>query len=193
LFSINRFGNERFLSVYKREYGQKQSSQPDLCLSEDSKELILRLTKYLRQNTRSYNRNEFTESGSNSRSNRNYKSGRLLSVEPNVPEVKFLNSKSGYNYQKFRQELPIYRYRDDIVNCIASNPVVIISGDTGCGKTTQVPQYLLEYCGFNNIKCRIVCAEPRRLAAISVSERISVERNETLGQTVGYQIRLESK
>ena len=76
---------------------------------------------------------------------------------------------------------------------IESNQVVIISGDTGCGKTTQLPQYLLEYCAQNQKPCHIVCAEPRRLAAISVAERICVERTESIGRTVGYQIRLESR
>lgn len=73
--------------------------------------------------------------------------------------------------------------------------VLVISGETGCGKTTQLPQYILEeeiarLCGAH---CSIICTQPRRISAISVAARISSERGENLGETVGYQIRLEAK
>jgi HrpA-like RNA helicase len=187
------FESQRFLTVSKRDFGTKDVSQPLLHLSENSQKNLNHLINYLKANNcDNSNRNRFTKFGNNNNNyNNSYKTGRLISVEPNVPQIRNFNARD--NYQQFRQQLPIYGYREEIINAIASNRVVIISGDTGCGKTTQVPQYLLDYCANNNLKCRIVCAEPRRLAAISVSERISVERNESLGQTVGYQIRLESK
>lgn len=63
----------------------------------------------------------------------------------------------------------------------------------GSGKTTQVPQYIMEeYCQWNR-ECRIICTQPRRLAATSIATRISEERNDTLGKSVGYQIRLDSR
>jgi HrpA-like RNA helicase len=187
------FESQRFLTVSKRDFGTKDVSQPLLHLSENSQKNLNHLINYLKANNcDNSNRNRFTKFGNNNNNyNNSYKTGRLISVEPNVPQIRNFNARD--NYLQFRQQLPIYGYREEIINAIASNRVVIISGDTGCGKTTQVPQYLLDYCANNNLKCRIVCAEPRRLAAISVSERISVERNESLGQTVGYQIRLESK
>lgn len=61
------------------------------------------------------------------------------------------------------------------------------------GKTTQVPQYIMENCTAANEKCRIICTQPRRLAAISIATRVSEERNDSLGKTVGYQIRLDSR
>lgn len=92
-----------------------------------------------------------------------------------------------------RQRLPIWQSRQKLLTTIAQNQVTIITGETGCGKTTQVPQYLLEeHCSLGN-PCRIVCTEPRRLAAVAVAERIATERNEKLGYTVGYQIRLENR
>ncbi|XP_050044993.2 3'-5' RNA helicase YTHDC2-like [Dermacentor andersoni] len=92
-----------------------------------------------------------------------------------------------------RQRLPIWQSRQKLLTTIAQNQVTIIIGETGCGKTTQVPQYLLEQnCSLGN-PCRIVCTEPRRLAAVAVAERIATERNEKLGHTVGYQIRLENR
>lgn len=57
----------------------------------------------------------------------------------------------------------------------------------------QIPQFLLDDCSRKGIPCRIFCTQPRRLAAIAVAERVSAERGENIGQTVGYQIRLESR
>lgn len=66
--------------------------------------------------------------------------------------------------------------------------VVIISGETGCGKTTQVPQFILESDIelFRGAVCNIICTQPRRIAAISVSERVASERGEKLGETVSF-------
>lgn len=92
-----------------------------------------------------------------------------------------------------RKKLPIYQYRENILETIEKNQVIVISGETGSGKTTQVPQYLLEDACLKQKGCRIICCQPRRLSAISVAERVAVERNEAIGQAVGYQIRLESR
>lgn len=72
---------------------------------------------------------------------------------------------------------------------------MVVSGETGCGKTTQLPQFILEeeISGLRGADCNIICTQPRRISAISVAARISSERGENLGETVGYQIRLESK
>ncbi|XP_071696376.1 DExH-box ATP-dependent RNA helicase DExH6-like [Rutidosis leptorrhynchoides] len=94
---------------------------------------------------------------------------------------------------KDRAKLPIASFKDVITSTIESHQVVLIKGETGCGKTTQVPQYLMDYMWSKGEACKIVCTQPRRISAISVAERISQERGETIGESVGYKIRLESK
>lgn len=91
-----------------------------------------------------------------------------------------------------RKILPIYEYKQEIVATIERNPVVIISGETGCGKTTQVPQYILDQfiADQEGVNCNIVATQPRRLSAINVARRVAYERGEELGNTVGFQVRL---
>uniref|UniRef100_A0A804QYL0 RNA helicase n=1 Tax=Zea mays TaxID=4577 RepID=A0A804QYL0_MAIZE len=92
-----------------------------------------------------------------------------------------------------RTKLPISSFKDVITSTLENHQVVLISGQTGCGKTTQVPQYILDHMWGKGESCKIICTQPRRISAISVAERISAERGEAVGDTVGYKIRLESK
>nr|CAD7611072.1 unnamed protein product [Timema genevievae] len=82
--------------------------------------------------------------------------------------------------------LPVAQYREQIVTSVLKDRVVVIAGDTGCGKSTQVPQYLLK-AGFN----RIACTQPRRIACISLCKRVAYETLNEFGSEVGYQIRFE--
>lgn len=86
----------------------------------------------------------------------------------------------------FQQNLPIYQYRNNIIETIKSFSVILVAGDTGCGKSTQLPQYLLQ-AGYENI----CCTQPRRLACISLRNRLSVETFDEYGSQIGYQIRFE--
>ena len=83
--------------------------------------------------------------------------------------------------------LPAYAMREEVVDCIYQNRVVVISGDTGCGKSTQIPQLVLDKAVdmMQGAYCNILVTQPRRISAIAVSERISEERAESLGGTVG--------
>ena len=69
-----------------------------------------------------------------------------------------------------KQSLPIFKEKDAIIDSVRKNPVTILVGDTGCGKSTQVPQYLIG-AGWS----RIVCTQPRRLSTVSLSERVAKE------------------
>lgn len=64
--------------------------------------------------------------------------------------------------------------------------VVVVSGETGCGKTTQLPQFILEseIVAARGASCNIICTQPRRISAMSVSERVASERGEQLGESV---------
>ncbi|XP_075268591.1 putative ATP-dependent RNA helicase DHX34 isoform X2 [Opisthocomus hoazin] len=86
-----------------------------------------------------------------------------------------------------RAALPIARYRDRVLRAVAANQVVVIAGDTGCGKSTQVPQFLLE-AGYG---C-VACTQPRRIACIALARRVGYESLQRYGDQVGYQIRFES-
>uniref|UniRef100_A0A8C1Q360 Pre-mRNA-splicing factor ATP-dependent RNA helicase PRP16 n=1 Tax=Cyprinus carpio TaxID=7962 RepID=A0A8C1Q360_CYPCA len=88
-----------------------------------------------------------------------------------------------------RQYLPIFAVRQQLLNIIRDNNIVIVVGETGSGKTTQLTQYLHEdgYTSYGMVGC----TQPRRVAAMSVAKRVSEEMNSNLGEEVGYAIRFE--
>lgn len=95
-----------------------------------------------------------------------------------------------------RAKLPAHEHALEVITELDQNQVVLISGETGCGKTTQVPQFILDDAieSGRGGKVNILCTQPRRLAAIGVASRVNDERcDEPIGGTVGYQIRLENK
>ncbi|KAK7268103.1 hypothetical protein RIF29_20790 [Crotalaria pallida] len=97
--------------------------------------------------------------------------------------------------KSFRQKLPAFKMKSEFLKAVQENQVLVVSGETGCGKTTQLPQFILEeeISCLRGADCNIICTQPRRISAISVAARISAERGENLGETVGYQIRLETR
>ncbi|EFX85550.1 hypothetical protein DAPPUDRAFT_98847 [Daphnia pulex] len=95
-----------------------------------------------------------------------------------------------------RVTLPAWSQKEDVLNTVRDNQVVVMCGETGCGKTTQIGQFLLDEAieTGSGSTFHAICTQPRRLAAISVACRVAEERNETCGDStssVGYQIRLE--
>jgi len=75
-----------------------------------------------------------------------------------------------------------------IVDMVESQQVTVIEGETGCGKTTQVPQYILDYYAAHGRYCNIIVTQPRRIAAISIARRVCAERGWQLGRICGYQV-----
>lgn len=88
-----------------------------------------------------------------------------------------------------RQSLPIYKLKDELTKAVTENQILIVIGETGSGKTTQITQYLAE-AGFTS-RGKIGCTQPRRVAAMSVAKRVAEEFGCRLGQEVGYTIRFE--
>ncbi|KAF6786596.1 helicase associated domain-containing protein [Colletotrichum sojae] len=97
-----------------------------------------------------------------------------------------------------RMQLPMWAFKQQVINAVDKEQVVIICGETGCGKSTQVPAFLLENQLAGGRACKIYCTEPRRISAISLARRVSEELGEGRGDLgtsrslVGYSIRLES-
>lgn len=94
-----------------------------------------------------------------------------------------------------RASLPVASHASSVLAKIATSSVVVVLAATGSGKTTQVPQLILDdwIMRGDGAKCNIVCTQPRRIAAISVADRVAKERGENIGDSVGYQVRFESK
>lgn len=111
----------------------------------------------------------------------------------------FLNMVKSQKFQKVlaaRMKLPIWEHKEEVIKLIESNPVVIIKGSTGCGKTTQVSQFILDSYikAGNGANCNIIVTQPRRISAISIAERVAFERCEELRDgkySVGYSVRFD--
>jgi len=106
-------------------------------------------------------------------------------------------AQSDTDYQsrtKDRESLPVSAQKRVIMEAINDNPVVIVRGNTGCGKTTQVCQYILDdyIQSGQGAYCNIVVTQPRRISAVSVADRVAYERNEQIGMSTGYSVRFES-
>uniref|UniRef100_A0A8B9JYZ3 ATP-dependent RNA helicase TDRD9 n=1 Tax=Astyanax mexicanus TaxID=7994 RepID=A0A8B9JYZ3_ASTMX len=87
--------------------------------------------------------------------------------------------------------LPITKNRQELISLIENNSVVIIRGATGSGKTTQLPQFILDYYNEKNACCNLVVTQPRKIGASSIARWVARERKCTLGSLVGYQVGLE--
>ena len=95
-------------------------------------------------------------------------------------------------FAAMRVKLPVYQWKAELLEAIEVSQVVVIQGETGCGKTTQVPHYVLEAAAEMGRPCNVVCTQPRRISAIGVASRVAEERGEPCGRTVGYSIRHEA-
>ncbi|XP_072310125.1 3'-5' RNA helicase YTHDC2 isoform X2 [Eucyclogobius newberryi] len=186
-------GSSRYLTIRKIDGSEKPRPTMPLILSHNTLYFIRTLCQ--RFPITSKEQTDFQFSCSNSlmateadSCEKNRASGRLKTGTPMVPR-----RRNPTDIDNFRCSLPVYERHEEIVQLIRENRVILVVGETGSGKTTQIPQFLLDDCTRRGEPCRIFCTQPRRLAAIAVAERVAAERGESLGQTVGYHIRLESR
>ncbi|CAE6476966.1 unnamed protein product [Rhizoctonia solani] len=130
------------------------------------------------------------------------------SIQPKAPPEEIPSLQKDYEtrqashaYQEMlrkRNELPIAAFRTQIIQSLQDNQVIVLSGETGCGKSTQLPAYIMEDQLSRGLPCRIYCTEPRRISAISLAQRVSRELGEppnvvgTPSSLIGYSVRLES-
>jgi ATP-dependent RNA helicase DHX29 len=125
-----------------------------------------------------------------------------LPTPPEQLSAEWIRKSSSPRYQAMlpaRQQLPIFEYREGILQSLENHQVTIVCAETGAGKSTQVPAYILEYELSSGRNCRVLVTQPRRISAMSLARRVSEELGEartdigTHRSLVGYAIRLESK
>jgi len=124
---------------------------------------------------------------------RNYDGPEFATVDTNSrinPWTMQPYSSKYYEILRKRQQLPVYEFKDDLLAKVKSHQALVVEGETGSGKTTQIPQFLLASYAKPGRKA-IACTQPRRVAAMSIAKRVSEELDVELGQQVGYTIRFE--
>uniref|UniRef100_A0ABD2WY70 RNA helicase n=1 Tax=Trichogramma kaykai TaxID=54128 RepID=A0ABD2WY70_9HYME len=185
-------GANRFLTIYKREGSTIVQKDASIKLQKVSRQAIFNLIKRFPLDNKE--RRDLLPPIERERSidhdvnNCCRAMGRLNNSIPQVPSLK-----TNADVLNFRNSLTVVSKKKELLDMIENNSCVVIIGETGCGKTTQIPQFILEDYQQKKQPCRIICTQPRRLSAVSVAERVAFERDEKIGQTVGYQIRLESR
>ena len=108
---------------------------------------------------------------------------------------KFTDDPANEDIRSKKADLPMNQYRDQVLDLVNNNIYSIVVGATGSGKTTQVPQILLEDAITTGAggSCNIICTQPRRIAATSVARRVASEKAEKLQESVGYHVRFDPK
>lgn len=100
--------------------------------------------------------------------------------------------KKAKSIDEVRKSLPIYAFKDELIEAIKTQQILVIEASTGSGKSTQVPAYTRD-AGYGGGGKRIVCTQPRRVAAMSLAQRVAEENHTRVGREVGYSVRFESK
>ena len=170
--AIQKYGNN---SITKDKYNILIENQMDFIKQDLLESENIPLIKENQDNFRLKDVNNFI-------SERDYKIGSMNLLE----KEKLIKNQ----IQQEKQNLPIYEYKQEILKLIKDKQILIIEGETGSGKTTQIPQYLYEN-GFCDNNKKICVTQPRRVAAMSVASRVAYEMGVKCGHEVGYSIRFE--
>jgi ATP-dependent helicase HrpA len=117
----------------------------------------------------------------------------FAALDARLAESERMRSRRARNvpHLSYPGELPITGRKNEIVRAIRAHRAVVISGETGCGKSTQIPKMCLE--AGRGIAGRVACTQPRRIAAVTIAHRIAEELGEDIGRSVGYKIRFQER
>uniref|UniRef100_A0A0N7ZAQ8 RNA helicase n=1 Tax=Scylla olivacea TaxID=85551 RepID=A0A0N7ZAQ8_SCYOL len=187
-------GSSRYLTVYKKEGSTIMSKEALVTLADQTRSTILSLlhrcpvTNKERQDLLSATERDRLMNPELRDLSVLRSLGRLTPGPPQVPPPAAPSEVAAE-----ARKLPVWGMREQLLAAVHHNQVILVCGETGSGKTTQVPQMLLQEASSLGKPCRIFCTQPRRLSALTIAERVAAERGEKVGYTVGYQIRLESK
>lgn len=178
-------------SLYTSAINQSEYAKDRRSLRENKEKYVLESLNNLNNPNNNPNNNFINKSVANAVKEVAYSNSyEALEWNKEASIKKFYaTSMSLDNIKKKREELPIFKLRNELLNVISKRNVLIVIGETGSGKTTQMTQYLYE-SGYH-LKGKIGCTQPRRVAATSVAKRVSEEFGCKLGEDVGYSIRFE--
>lgn len=189
--------------LYK-EFSELKRQQED----ESDKQTIRHLKKLIEENHGKFEQDVVLSDNFRRRNgnNKQQPSGKAESKTPkiNADGLKNLwqeksNTPSFQHMAESRKNLPVWAYKQEILDTLADHQAVIICSETGSGKSTQIPSFIMENELANGRECKVFVTEPRRISAISLARRVSEElgeRHQDLGTNrslVGFAIRLESK
>ncbi|RMZ81393.1 hypothetical protein DV738_g2225, partial [Chaetothyriales sp. CBS 135597] len=199
----------RLTSVWREEFNKLISRRKELVNESDKSELreLRRLIRAEEQRIAATQGDLDTTSAKNGTdagrmAHRRQRDEPLLNTTPEAVSSNWAARTARPAYQKMvrvREQLPIYKHKDAILDAVEAHPVVIVCAETGSGKSTQTASYILEREHSQGRDCRILVTEPRRISAISLARRVSAELGEdrndlgTPRSLVGYAIKLESK
>ena len=194
----NNYGNNRYnscLNDYNSSYKVKKEKEDNYYNNSNNNNYNNRnqssnfdnYNHNCQNNNNNYNRPNFNSYQNNSN---NYYRKNFNSYQNNYDynQNNDMYQSNGKNVKyvtpTVNNELPIFPRKEDIIKAIAYNRVIIISGNTGCGKSTQVPQYIYG----SNCANSILMTQPRRIAAVSIAKRLADEMHERLGGKIGYHV-----
>ncbi|KAF3923371.1 hypothetical protein ABW21_db0204814 [Orbilia brochopaga] len=173
-------GQERFITEHEeweREQQSKAKAQINRAEREDDGDY-----EYVFDDSQKINfLMESTQAGTSASKEQRFIEEQLKAAE-----------KKALSMEETRKSLPIYAFRDQLLAAVEQFQVLIIVGETGSGKTTQIPQYLHE-AGYTKNGQKVGCTQPRRVAAMSVAARVADEMGVKVGKEVGYSIRFEDQ
>jgi pre-mRNA-splicing factor ATP-dependent RNA helicase DHX16 len=179
-------------SVLNRRHGEKEKdnrSEYQLWEEEQSKKVSAQIRKPAVVNENDY---EFVFDEASQIS---FKAMAQAQVDPEQQRLLATldeAEKKAKTIQDVRASLPIAAFKDELIAAMKSEQILIVTAETGSGKSTQLASYAVE-AGFAAEGKRVVCTQPRRVAAMSLAKRVAEENNTRLGKRVGYSVRFESK